>query len=56
MKTMPSVVCPGTLAAGFAQYSPACIRNLFDGIQVSPFLDFNYDADHADFIAEGGDE
>lgn len=44
-------VCPGTLAAGFDKYSPACIRNLFDGIQVSPFLDFNYDADHGDFIA-----
>ncbi len=44
-------VCPGTLALGFDKYSPACIRNLFDGVQVSPILDFDYNADNNDFIA-----
>lgn len=44
-------VCPGTLAPGFDSYSPACIRHLFNGIAVSPILDFAYDANRADFIA-----
>lgn len=44
-------VCPGTLAAGYDKYSPSCIRNMFGGKQVSPFLDFSYDADHENFIA-----
>ena len=43
-------VCPGTLAPGFDKYSSACIRNMFNGVAVSPILDFNYDADHKDFI------
>ncbi len=33
------------------KYSLACIRRMFDGIQVSPVLDFNYDAGDKDFIA-----
>ncbi len=49
MKTIN--VCPGTLATGHDQYSPACLRSLFDGQKVSPWLDFNYDADQEDFIS-----
>ncbi len=33
------------------KYSPACIRRMFDGIRVSPVLDFSYNADNEDFIA-----
>lgn len=44
-------VCPGTLAVGYDKYSPACVRNMFEGKAVSPFLDFNYDANHDDFVA-----
>lgn len=44
-------VCPGTLAAGYDKYSPSCIRNMFRGKQVSPFLDFSYDADHENIIS-----
>ena len=44
-------VCPGTLSVGYDKYSPACVRNMFEGNAVSPFLDFNYDANHDDFIA-----
>lgn len=44
-------VCPGTLAAGYDKYSPACIRQMFNGKQVSPIMDFNYDADGSDFVA-----
>lgn len=36
--------CPGNLASGFTKYSPSCIKNLFDGINVSPFCDFNNEA------------
>ncbi|MBM3435364.1 MAG: HipA domain-containing protein [Bacteroidetes bacterium] len=32
--------CPGTLAEGFATYSPGCLRNLFNGIKVSHFLPY----------------
>lgn len=32
--------CPGTLAAGFGTYSPACLRNLFDGRKVSHVLPY----------------
>lgn len=38
-------VCPGTLAAGFDKYSPACLRKLFDGKKVNHVLDFDNDAD-----------
>ncbi len=44
-------VCPGTLASGFDKYSPKCIRNMFDGVRINPVVDFNYDTNHADFIA-----
>lgn len=44
-------VCPGTLATGFDKYSPSCIRNMFGSLQVSPYLDFSYDANHDDFVA-----
>lgn len=44
-------VCPGTLAEGYDRYSPQCIRKMFDGVHVSPVLDFVYDANHGDFIA-----
>lgn len=44
-------VCPGTLAPGFDKYSPSCIRQVFDGKQVSPILDFHYDADQENFIS-----
>ncbi len=43
-------VCPGTLASGFNKYSPACIRRMFGGIQVSHVLDFKYDAEDKDFV------
>ena len=42
-------VCPGNLTPGFDNYSPACLRQLFDGKKVSPILDFNYDADKDNF-------
>ena len=44
-------VCPGTLAAGYDKYSPTCIRQMFDGKQVSPIMDFSYDAESSDFVA-----
>lgn len=40
MKTIN--VCPGTLAAGYDRYSPACLRKVFDGRKVSHIIDFNY--------------
>ncbi len=43
-------VCPGNLIPGFDTYSPSCLQKLFDGIKVSPFLDFNYDADDLDLV------
>jgi len=33
--------CPGTLAKGFSTYSPACLRNLFDGKKVSHILPYD---------------
>lgn len=33
-------VCPGTLAEGYSAYSTACLRKLFSGKKVSPFLDY----------------
>lgn len=32
--------CPGTLADGFTTYSPACLRNLFNGKKVSHVLPY----------------
>lgn len=42
-------VCPGNLTLGYATYSPACRKKLFDGQEVSHQLDFDYDADSIDF-------
>ena len=33
--------CPGTLAAGFSSYSPACLRNVFNGKKVSHVLQYD---------------
>jgi serine/threonine-protein kinase HipA len=33
--------CPGTLAEGFAAYSPKCLRSLFGGKRVSHFLPYD---------------
>ena len=33
--------CPGTLAEGFTSYSPRCLKMLFFGKQVSPYLDLS---------------
>ena len=41
-------VCPGHLAEGFDKYCPSCMRKLFDGKRVNPWLDFDYDTDSAD--------
>jgi serine/threonine-protein kinase HipA len=39
--SLPAIhVCPGTLAEGFSSYSPACLRNLFNGKKVSHTLPF----------------
>lgn len=32
--------CPGTLAEGFATYSPVCLRRLFDGRRISHILPY----------------
>lgn len=34
-------VCPDTLAKGFDTYSPTCIEQMFNGIPVTPILDFD---------------
>ena len=34
-------VCPSTLQEGYSTYSPAALRLLFDGQQVSHILDFD---------------
>ena len=36
-------VCPSTLRPGFSTYSPIAIRELFDGVAVSPFIDINFE-------------
>lgn len=36
-------VCPSTLRPGFESYSPQAIKELFDGQQVSPFIDFDFE-------------
>lgn len=45
-------VCPGNLTPGFDRYCPHCIRQLFDGVRISPILDFDYDADSTN-LAQG---
>ncbi len=47
--------CPATLAKGYKKYSPKALRELFDGIAVSPFLSFPSLASHqreADILLE----
>ena len=41
MKTID--ICPSTLRQGFDAYSPQAVRDLFDGKQVSPFLDIDFE-------------
>lgn len=36
-------VCPSTLRSGFDVYSPSAVKDLFDGVNVSPYLDFDFD-------------
>jgi serine/threonine-protein kinase HipA len=46
--------CPGTLAKGFASYSPTCLKNVFDGKKITPFLRYEMlqknEADTSSFI------
>lgn len=32
--------CPSCLDEGYATYCPNAIKSLFDGVKVSPYLDF----------------
>jgi serine/threonine-protein kinase HipA len=41
MNMQPIHYCPGTLAEGFDTYSPSCLRNLFNGKKVSPYLPYD---------------
>ena len=41
MKTIE--VCPSTLRHGFSTYSPQAIKELFDGVAVSPFIDIDFE-------------
>ena len=41
MKTIE--VCPSTLRSGFTTYSPQAIKELFDGVVVSPFIDIDFE-------------
>lgn len=54
--SMPIITyCPGTLAEGFTSYSPGCLRNVFNGKKVSPFLPYdppNNNDDTAELFAE----
>lgn len=38
-------VCPSTLLPGFDSYSPVAIKELFDGVTVSPFIDIDFEDD-----------
>ncbi len=38
-------ICPSTLQQGFDGYSPIARKKLFDGKNVSPFLDFDFEKD-----------
>ncbi|MCB0376653.1 MAG: HipA domain-containing protein, partial [Sinomicrobium sp.] len=40
MEPLNFTSCPGTLAGGYATYSPTCLRRLFSGRKVRPFLDY----------------
>ncbi|MBO5624765.1 MAG: HipA domain-containing protein [Prevotella sp.] len=41
MKTIE--VCPSTLRPGFSAYSPQAVKDLFDGVVVSPFIDIDFE-------------
>ena len=41
----PIEVCPSTLRTGYISYSPQAIKELFDGQQVSPFLDIDFESE-----------
>ena len=41
MKTIE--VCPSTLRPGFSAYSPQAVKELFDGVVVSPFIDIDFE-------------
>ena len=41
MKTIE--VCPSTLRPGFSPYSPQAVKDLFDGVVVSPFIDIDFE-------------
>ena len=41
MKTIE--VCPSTLRPGFSAYSPQAVKELFDGVAVSPFIDIDFE-------------
>jgi serine/threonine-protein kinase HipA len=43
--------CPGTLAEGFASYSPLCLRRLFNGRKVNHVLPYDTPA-HDDEVAK----
>lgn len=51
-------ICPSTLAEGFNTYSPAALKLLFDGIQISHVLPFdspnNETADHEEYAKHVG--
>ena len=36
-------VCPSTLRPGFSTYSPQAVKELFDGVAVSPFIDIEFE-------------
>ncbi|MGN1173206.1 MAG: HipA domain-containing protein [Muribaculaceae bacterium] len=40
---MRNNICPSTLSEGYSSYSPKGIKALYDGIRVSPLLDFEID-------------
>ena len=47
----PVEVCPGTLAPGFATYSPLCLRKVFGGKRISHILYFSYSDGSAEIIS-----
>ena len=51
-------VCPSTLQEGFTAYSPKARKQLFDGNEVSPVLDFdspnNDSADNEAYLKNAG--
>lgn len=46
-------ICPSTLQEGYDSYSPIARKKLFDGKNVSPFLDFDFERnDHCEKIVD----